>query len=175
MLAGARYLQSLPSVDPKRIGLWGGSYGGFLTAMGLARNSDVFVAGVDYAGVHEWLRDTGIWSEGNQAPDLAEARTLAISSSPDASITNWKSPVLVVAGDDDRNVAFSQTVTVVQKLRAQGVPVEQIVYPDEVHDLLLWRGHRGLLQCHPTPFLRSTSNFRARLHHASIRNFASPA
>ena len=47
--------------------------------------------------------------------------------------------MLVVAGDDDRNVAFSQTVTLVQKLRAQGVPVEQIVYPDDIHDLLLWR------------------------------------
>ena len=40
VVAGAKYLQGLPTVDPKRIGLWGGSYGGFLTAMGLARNSD---------------------------------------------------------------------------------------------------------------------------------------
>ena len=136
VLAGARYLQSLPTVDPKRIGLWGGSYGGFLTAMGLARNSDVFVAGVDYAGVHDWVRDNSTW---DAAPDLAEAKALATSSSPNASISTWKSPVLVVAGDDDRNVAFNQSVTLVQKLRAQGVDVDQIVYPDEVHDILLWR------------------------------------
>ena len=139
VLAGARYLQSLPSVDPKRIGLWGGSYGGFLTAMGLARNSDLFVAGVDYAGVHDWV-GLGPWVEGgDSAPDFAAAKALALASSPNASLAKWKSPVLIVAGDDDRNVPFSQTVTVVQKLRAQGVSVEQIVYPDEVHDLLLWR------------------------------------
>ena len=52
VLAGAKFLQTL--VDPQRIGLWGGSYGGFLTAMGLARNSDIFKAGVDFHGVHDW-------------------------------------------------------------------------------------------------------------------------
>ena len=54
VVAGAEYLQSLPYVDPQKIGLWGGSYGGYLTAMGLARNSDIFKAGVDNAGVHDW-------------------------------------------------------------------------------------------------------------------------
>ena len=47
VLAGAKLLQSQPAVDPKKIGLWGGSYGGYLTALGLARNSDLFAAGVD--------------------------------------------------------------------------------------------------------------------------------
>ena len=41
-------------VDPARIGLWGGSYGGYLTAMGLSRASDLFAAGVDFHGVHDW-------------------------------------------------------------------------------------------------------------------------
>ena len=54
VLAGANFLQSLPGVDPARIGIWGGSYGGYLTAMALARNSDVFKAGVDLHGVHDW-------------------------------------------------------------------------------------------------------------------------
>src|SRR5215813_5452309 len=54
VVAAARYLQGLPSVDPKKIGLWGGSYGGYLTAMGLAHNSDIFAAGVDMHGVHDW-------------------------------------------------------------------------------------------------------------------------
>ena len=53
-MAAGRYLQSLPEVDGEKIGLWGGSYGGFLTAMGLARNSDLFKAGVDFHGVHDW-------------------------------------------------------------------------------------------------------------------------
>jgi len=54
IVAAAHYLQSLPTVDRKKIGLWGGSYGGLLTALGLARNSDLFAAGVDMHGVHDW-------------------------------------------------------------------------------------------------------------------------
>ncbi len=140
VLAGAHYLQSLPTVDSKRIGLWGGSYGGFLTAMGLARNSDIFAAGVDFNGVHDWTHDIPDWEEGfASAPDRKEVDKLAFASSPNASITTWKSPVLLIQGDDDRNVRFSQMVSLAQKLRRQSVPFEEIVYPDEVHDFLLWR------------------------------------
>jgi dipeptidyl aminopeptidase/acylaminoacyl peptidase len=140
VLAGAHYLQGLPTVDPKRIGLWGGSYGGFLTALGLARNSDIFAAGVDFHGVHDWSDFLPSWEEGaGSAPDLKEAEKLAFSSSPNASIATWKSPVLLIQGDDDRNVPFSQMVSLVQKLRAQHVPFEEIVYPDEIHDFLLWK------------------------------------
>jgi dipeptidyl aminopeptidase/acylaminoacyl peptidase len=140
VVAGARYLQSLPTVDPHRIGLWGGSYGGFLTAMGLARNSDIFAAGVDYHGVHDWSAFLPDWEEGaGSAPDLQAARKLAWDSSPDSSVAKWKSPVLLIQGDDDRNVPFSQMVTLVQLLRANHVPFEQIVYPDETHDFMLWK------------------------------------
>jgi dipeptidyl aminopeptidase/acylaminoacyl peptidase len=140
VVAGARYLQSLPTVDPHRIGLWGGSYGGLLTALGLARNSDIFLAGVDYHGVHDWEIFLPEWEEGaSSAPDLKAARELAWSSSPDSSIAHWKSPVLLIQGDDDRNVPFNQTVDLAQRLREQHVPFEQIVLPDEIHDFLLWR------------------------------------
>jgi dipeptidyl aminopeptidase/acylaminoacyl peptidase len=140
VLAGALYLQSLPTVDPKRIGLWGGSYGGFLTALGLARNSDIFSAGVDFHGVHDWSDFLPSWEQGaGSAPDLKDAEKLAFSSSPNASIATWKSPVLLIQGDDDRNVPFSQMVSLVEKLRAQNVPFEEIVYPDEIHDFLLWK------------------------------------
>ena len=140
VLAGAHYLQKLPTVDPKRIGLWGGSYGGYLTALGLARNSDVFAAGVDYHGVHDWADFLPDWEEGaHSAPDYKEAEKLAFSSSPNAAIDQWRSPVLLVQGDDDRNVPFSQTVSLVQKLRSRGVPFELIVFPDEIHDFLLWK------------------------------------
>src|SRR5262249_22869353 len=73
------------------------------------------------------------------APDFAEASKLAFESSPIAAVSHWKSPVLLIQGDDDRNVAFSQTVDLVQKLRENHVPVEQIVFPDEIHDFLLWK------------------------------------
>jgi dipeptidyl aminopeptidase/acylaminoacyl peptidase len=140
VVAGAKFLESLPTVDPKRIGIWGGSYGGLLTALALSRNSDIFAAGVDYHGVHDW---SVIFQEddptANKAPDYLAARKLAWESSPDASIATWKSPVLLIQGDDDRNVPFNQMVDLVQRLRAAGVPFEQIVYPDEIHGFLLWR------------------------------------
>ncbi len=144
VIAGANFLQTLDNVDPQRIGLWGGSYGGFLTAMGLARNSDIFKAGVDFHGVHDWATFLPMWSEEAEgknaaiAPDAKEARDLAFKSSPVASIANWRSPVLLIHGDDDRNVPFQQTTDLVEKLRAQNVAFEQLIIPDEIHDLLRW-------------------------------------
>jgi dipeptidyl aminopeptidase/acylaminoacyl peptidase len=142
VVAAGRYLQSLPQVDAAKIGLWGGSYGGFLTAMGLARNSDLFKAGVDFHGVHDWsvfLTQRPYF--GNLAlrpPDTEAAIKLAWESSPDASVETWKSPVLLIHGDDDRNVPFSQTVDLAQRLRAQHVPFEQLILPDEIHGFLMW-------------------------------------
>jgi dipeptidyl aminopeptidase/acylaminoacyl peptidase len=140
VVAGGKYLQSLPYVDAKKIGLWGGSYGGYLTAMGLARNSDIFAAGVDIHGVHEWWSEALHWNErlGEGAPDLEHAKNLAFESSPIATISAWHSPVLLIQGDDDRNVPFSQTADLVQRLRAQNVPFETLIFPDDIHDFLLW-------------------------------------
>lgn len=139
VLAGAKFLQSVETVDPQRIGLWGGSYGGFLTAMGLARNSDIFKAGVDFHGVHDWASFLRLWAENAEsAPDLKEARELAFKSSPVASVATWRSPVLFVHGDDDRNVPFQQTTDLVDRLRAQNVRFDELIIPDEIHDLLRW-------------------------------------
>ncbi len=137
VVAGARYLQGLSYVDRRRIGIWGGSYGGLLTALALARNSDIFAAGVDFHGVHDWSAFLG--GRGGDAPDAKEAQKLAFDSSPVASAATWKSPVLFMHGDDDRNVPFSQTTDLIQRLRRQNVDIEQIIFPDEIHDFLLWR------------------------------------
>jgi dipeptidyl aminopeptidase/acylaminoacyl peptidase len=64
---------------------------------------------------------------------------LAWDSSPDAYVSTWRSPVLPIQGDDDRNVPFTQTVDLVQRLRAQHVPFEQLVLPDEIHGFLMWK------------------------------------
>ncbi len=61
VVAGAKFLQGVKGVDPARIGIWGGSYGGYLTAMGLARNPEIFKAGVDLHGVHDWSSDLENW------------------------------------------------------------------------------------------------------------------
>jgi dipeptidyl aminopeptidase/acylaminoacyl peptidase len=140
IVAAGKYLQNLPIVDRSKIGLWGGSYGGFLTAMGLARNSDIYKAGVDMHGVHDWSAFLSRWERQSEgAPDLKDAVKLAFNSSPDASVSTWKSPVLLIQGDDDRNVPFSQMVDLVQRLRAEHVPFEQIVLPDEIHGFLMWK------------------------------------
>jgi dipeptidyl aminopeptidase/acylaminoacyl peptidase len=131
IVAAGKYLGSRDDVDEKRIGLWGGSYGGYLTAMGLARNSDMFAAGVDIHGVHDWSARVGRapWATG-------ELVKLGRESSPIHSIDKWKSPVLLIHGDDDRNVAFSQSVDLARRLRERGVKFEELVFPDEVHDFL---------------------------------------
>jgi dipeptidyl aminopeptidase/acylaminoacyl peptidase len=142
IVAAGKYLQSLPNVDSERVGLWGGSYGGFLTAMGLAKNSDIFKAGVDFHGVHNWsLYMTEKPAFGNLAlrpPDMDAAVKLAWQSSPDAYIDSWRSPVLLIHGDDDRNAPFADTVDLIQRLRQHHVPFEQLILPDEIHDFLLW-------------------------------------
>jgi dipeptidyl aminopeptidase/acylaminoacyl peptidase len=137
IVAGGKYLQSLPNVDAKRIGLWGGSYGGYLTAMGLAHDSETFAAGVDLHGVHDWsdLRE----EIAADAPDHDAFLKLAFQSSPNSAIATWKSPVLLIQGDDDRNVPFSQTVDLLQRLREQNVHVEELVFPDEIHGFLMWK------------------------------------
>ncbi len=134
VVAAGKYLASRGEVDSKRIGLWGGSYGGYLTALGLARNSDLFVAGVDMHGVHDWKAD--IWDDRYVAPEWTK---VPFDSSPVAFVDTWKSPVFFIHGDDDRNVDFSQTVDLVARLRARNVHLEQLVFPDEIHDFLLHR------------------------------------
>jgi len=135
LLAGAEYLRSRPDVDPGRIGLWGLSYGGVMTAMGLARNSNIFKVGVDMAGVHDWSQ---FYRGVENTP--AEMAETAYESSAVASVDSWTSPVLFIHGDDDRNVPFSQTVDLVQKLREKGdVHIELLVYPDEPHEILVYK------------------------------------
>jgi dipeptidyl aminopeptidase/acylaminoacyl peptidase len=139
VVAAGKFLQARPDVDASRVGLWGGSYGGFLTAMGLAHNSDIFAAGVDFHGVHDWPTDN--WDGKNISTELTK---LAHESSPVSAVESWKSPVLFIHGDDDRNVYFTQTVDLIARLRARGgVTIEQLIFPDEIHDLLLHRDWLG--------------------------------
>ncbi len=134
VLGAGLYLRSRPDVDPNRIGLWGGSYGGYLTALGLSRASNLFAAGVDIHGVHDW--NTGIRNFIPEYDPKPEEERLAFQSSPMASLDGWRSPVLVIHGDDDRNVSFSETVGLVEALRERNVEVEQLILPDEIHSFL---------------------------------------
>ncbi len=134
IVGAAAFLNARSDVDSKRLGVWGGSYGGYMTALALARASDTFAAGVDYAGVHDWRSLLKLYAAAG-AP--ATADSLAWASSPLSSIKKWRSPVLVIQADDDHNVPFAQSVQLVSALREQKVPHELIVIPNEIHDLLL--------------------------------------
>ena len=138
--AAGEYLRTLPQVDPARIGIYGGSYGGFLTALALARDSGLFAAGVDIHGVHDWAGERArpllTRDRYETAPDLTEALDTAWRSSPISQVATWKSPVLLIHADDDRNVRFAQTVDLVQRLAAARVPYEEIVIPDDTHHFM---------------------------------------
>lgn len=139
VMGAGLYLQSRPDVDPDRIGLWGGSYGGYLTALGLARASDLFRAGVDIHGVHDWNVVMNGFRPDYEPEDYPEFSRLAFESSPMAFLDGWRAPVLIIHGDDDRNVPFSESVDLAESLAKRGVEYEQLVFPDEVHGFLLHR------------------------------------
>jgi len=130
------YLRSRPDVDGKRIGLWGGSYGGYLTALGLARASDLFAAGVDMHGVHNWNIEIHHFVNAYDPQANPDAARVALESSPITAIKTWRSPVLLIQGDDDRNVPFNETLLMMEALRKQGVEAELLVFPDEIHGFL---------------------------------------
>jgi dipeptidyl aminopeptidase/acylaminoacyl peptidase len=137
--AGAEYLQRLPQVDARRIGIYGGSYGGYLTALALARDSQLFAAGVDIHGVHNWTAERAaplLESRYEKSPDVQKALDVAWQSSPVSSIDKWKSPVLLIHGDDDRNVRFSQTTDLVRRLDKAGVSYEELIIPDDTHHFM---------------------------------------
>ena len=135
--AAGQWLAAQPQVDPTRIGIYGGSYGGFLTAMALARDSKIFAAGVDIHGVHDFTvdrtRNLIAPDRYERAPNAERAQQAAWESSPTAYVSTWTSPVLIIHGDDDRNVRFSQSTDLVKRLEKKGVPMETLVIVDDTH------------------------------------------
>ena len=110
-----------------------------MTAFSLAKASNLYAAGVDMHGVHDWnnvIRNFEPTYDPRVAVDQAR---LAFQSSPMAYVDTWKSPVLLIQGDDDRNVPFTETIHLTEELRKRNVDVEELVFPDEVHDFLLYR------------------------------------
>lgn len=145
VLGAGRWLAARDDVDRKRIGIWGGSYGGLLTGQALARNSDVFAAGVAVHGVFDWSWPSP--TPGHLNPTrtfgVPEAeRPTALAASPLGAIDKWKSPVLLFSGDQDMNVDVLETIDLTQKLRARGVPVRTVLLPGEAHDLIRHSGRQ---------------------------------
>jgi len=124
-LVGAiTYLRGRQDVDSHRLGIWGPSYGGLMTALGLARASDAFAAGVDYAGIHNW--STFLSSVGDPI-DGGDANRRALESSPIATIDQWHSPVLLVQADDDGVVPSQQAAELIEGLRSHNIDHDVIM------------------------------------------------
>jgi dipeptidyl aminopeptidase/acylaminoacyl peptidase len=138
VLAAAAFLRAQPQVDGERLGIWGGSYGGLLTAHALSRNSDIFKVGVDLHGVHDWSLYPGRTDRPKryEQGDVEAVIKSAFDSSPMSAIKGWRSPVLLIHGDDDRNVRFDQSVDLARRLAEQGVPFEELILPNEIHGFL---------------------------------------
>ena len=140
--AAGEWLRAQPFVDGARIGIYGGSYGGYLTALALGRDSDLFAAGVDIHGVHDMTSDGGnrfganTWRFERPVSEVESMARIAWESSPVSSVLTWRSPVLMIHADDDRNVRFSQTVDLVQRLRARGVELEEVTIVDDTHHFM---------------------------------------
>ena len=127
LLGAITYLRGRQDVDSHRLGIWGGSYGGLMTALGLARASDALAAGVDYSGIHNWSTYEPI--------DGADANRRAVESSPIATIDLWHSPVLLVQADDDSIVPSQQAAELIEGLRSHNIDHDVIMIPNEIHDM----------------------------------------
>lgn len=139
---GRDYLESLDWVDPDRIGVIGGSYGGFMATAALAFHPDAFDAGIDIFGVTNWVRTLksipAWWESFKEAlydemgdPATDEERHRSIS--PLFHASNITKPLLVIQGANDPRVLKVESDEIVEAVRANGVPVKYLVFDDEGH------------------------------------------
>ncbi len=129
--AAGEWLAKQSNVDPKRIGIYGGSYGGYLVALGLGKDSKLFAAGVDIHGVNSRFNSTVVEKE--IAPDAKLAAEKVIASSPLTYLDTWTSPTLLIHADDDRNVPFSQSVDLARRFELKKFDFEYLAIPDDTH------------------------------------------
>lgn len=143
---GKKYLASLPYIDSTKIGIIGGSYGGYMTLAALCFQPDEFKAGVDLFGVANWLRTLKevppYWESFKKAlyeeigdPNTADTVRLK-QFSPLLHAGNIKKPLMVLQGANDPRVLKIESDEIVQAVKKNNVPVEYVVFPDEGHGFL---------------------------------------
>src|SRR6185503_8316932 len=139
---GVRYLVDQGIADPKRVGIMGGSYGGYATLAGLAFTPDVYAAGVSIVGPSNlltllnsippyWESIRTIFNERMGNPATPAGRAQLEKQSPLNSATKIKAPLLVVQGANDPRVNKAESEQIVVALRDRGFPVEYLLAPDE--------------------------------------------
>lgn len=141
---GVRYLISQGTVDAKRVGIAGGSYGGYATLAGLAFTPDLYAAGVSYVGPSNlitllnsippyWESIRMIFNQRMGNPNTEAGKAQLMRQSPLNSADKIKAPLLVVQGANDPRVNKAESEQIVVALRDRGFPVEYILAPDEGH------------------------------------------
>ena len=131
-VAATKWLVATQGVDPKRIGIYGVSYGGFMTLMSLFRYPGVFAAGISAAGVTDWAHYSDEWTSrvlGLPRENPAVYR----ATSPTYQAAGLRDPLLIEHGVVDDNVEFQDAARLVLKLVELGKPFEVIYYPTEPH------------------------------------------
>jgi dipeptidyl aminopeptidase/acylaminoacyl peptidase len=129
--AGADYLKTLPYVDPDRIGVWGLSYGGFMTLQAVTTTPKLFRCAIDVAGVGDWATH-GPWSIGRMGTPVSNPDGY-YRSAPVKHLDKLERPLLILQGTNDTNVPFIQTITVIDTLEKLGKPFDMAIYPGEIH------------------------------------------
>lgn len=130
--AAGEWLARQPNIDPNRIGIYGGSYGGYLVALALGKDSKLFAAGVDIHGVNNRFANSG-QSTREPAPDADLYEKAVVKSSPVTYLDTWTSPTLIIHADDDRNVNFSQSVDLARRFEDKKFAFEYLAIPDDTH------------------------------------------
>ncbi len=135
------YLKSSGYIDSKKIVVMGGSYGGFMTLAQVTMYPDLWAAGVDIVGIANWatfFKNTGAWRRALRASEYGDPEKdpeFMASISPINYVDKIKAPLFVVAGANDPRVPKDEADQIVEKVKARGVPVEYISFPDEGHGM----------------------------------------
>jgi dipeptidyl aminopeptidase/acylaminoacyl peptidase len=128
IVAAAKFLQLVPEVERTKIGIWGNSYGGYLTAMGLARNPELFKAGADLRCLNDWMFDKQDITNGWSITEVG-----ANFATKPAELAKWSAPVLFIYGNDVNSAEYQQAIDLEKKLREKKVAVEVLALPTEIH------------------------------------------
>ena len=133
-LAAVNWLKSQPYVDPARIGIWGWSYGGYMTAYALTHAPGVWRAGIAVAPVTQWQDYDSIYTERYMGTPQENPQGYAESSAV-TSAKNLADPLLLVAGTGDDNVHWQNTIQFIQALIDAGKPYQLLIYPNKTHGI----------------------------------------
>lgn len=131
--AGADYLKTLSYVDPDRIGIWGLSYGGFMTLQAVTTTPTLFRCAIDVAGVGDWATwNSGAYTVGRLGTPVTNPEGF-YTSAPVKHLDKLQRPLMILQGTNDTNVPFWETLTVIDALEKLGKPFDMAIYPGEIH------------------------------------------